>query len=329
MRRLLLPAAMALAACTTIIGPEPSTRADALFDEVWQEFDRHYSFFELKQVDWNTLRAQHRPSASATDAQLFGSLRLLVDALNDPHVVLRTPLGFHQSGRSTTPTYFSSTTVFSNYVTGALMTPSRRMRYGRLAPTIGYVWIANFGGEGWGREIDGILDDLDGIQALVFDVRDNGGGDNTIAMEIAGRFTAVPRLASWFRYRNGPRHSDFTDFIAHELRPRGTPIELPIVVLTNRRVASSGEDFVLMLHALPNATQIGDSTMGASGNPLMREMSNGWSYQLSEWIAYTPDKQPFEEVGLVPSIVVKAIQSDSVARIDRALERAILHLSQP
>jgi C-terminal processing protease CtpA/Prc len=122
---------------------------------------------------------------------------------------------------------------------------------------------------------------------------------------------------------------NLTDHIAYDLEPRGDRFAGRVVVLTDRGVASSSEDFVLMMRAIPGTTIVGDTTMGASGNPLMRELANGWLYQLSEWIAYDLDGQPFEWKGLPPDVVVKATQADFSARVDRALERAIQELSTP
>ena len=54
---------------------------------------------------------------------------------------------------------------------------------------------------------------------------------------------------------------------------------------------------------------------------LVRELANGWTYQLSQWIAYTADHKTFEGVGLAPDIYVKG--SSSISATDAVLERAI------
>jgi C-terminal processing protease CtpA/Prc len=84
---------------------------------------------------------------------------------------------------------------------------------------------------------------------------------------------------------------------------------------------SAAEDFTLAMHSLPTATIVGDTTIGASGGPLVRELANGWTYQLSQWIAYTADHKTFEGIGLPPDIYVKG--SSSISSTDAVLERAI------
>ncbi len=331
-KALALFAACAVAGCTAIVGPEPSTRPDAIYDEIWQEIDRHYSFFALRPVNWDSIGAANRPAPTVSPAQLQTAIRGMLAPLDDPHVTFRTaPEGpvFQSGATRAHPVTFFDMGIVSEYVPSLQTTPSGRMRFGKASPTIGYVRIPNFGGDGWGREIEDVIAGLGAITGLIVDVRSNGGGDNSIAAEIAGRFTSTRHLIGYYRYRNGPRHADLTGFIAHELAPRGDRFAGRVMVLTDRGVASSSEDFVLMMRPIPGTTVIGDTTMGASGNPLMRELPNGWLYQLSEWIYYTPDKQPFEWVGLAPDIVVKATQEDFSARADRVLERAIAELSSP
>jgi C-terminal processing protease CtpA/Prc len=332
MKRTMLLGAVCLASCTAVIGPDASTEPQAIYDVVWQEVDRHYSFFAVRPLNWDSIGAANRPAPNATSVQLQNAIRRLLAPLDDPHVTFRTaPEGpvFQSGSTRANPVTFFDMLAVQRYVPSLQASPSGRMRFGKATASIGYVRVPDFGGAGWGGEIADVLASLGPVTGIIFDVRMNGGGDNSMAMEIAGRFTDTPRLIGFFRYRNGPRHTDLTDFVAHELEPRGDRFDGRVVVLTDRGVASSAEDFVQMMRAIPGTTVIGDTTMGASGNPLMRELPNGWLFQLSEWIAYTPARQLIEWEGLAPDIAVKATQQDFTARIDRVLERAIEELSTP
>jgi carboxyl-terminal processing protease len=332
MKRFALLAAAGLAGCTAVIGPDASTSPEAIYDVVWQEVDRHYSFFAVRPLNWDSIGLANRPAANATPVQLQAAIRRLLAPLDDPHVTFRThPEGpvFQSGSTRAHPVTFFDMIAVQRYVPALQTSPSGRMRFGKATPSIGYVRVPDFGGEGWGREIEDVLASLGQVTGIIFDVRMNGGGDNSMALDIAGRFTDSRRLIGYYRYRNGTRHTDLTDFVAHELEPLGDRFDGRVVVLTDRGVASSAEDFVLMMRAIPGTTVIGDTTMGASGNPLMRELPNGWLFQVSEWIAYTPEREIVEWVGLAPDIAIKATQQDFTARIDRALERAIQELSQP
>lgn len=328
-RRLLTLGALALtAACGRwVVGPERDADPARIFDLVWHDFDAHYSFFELKGIDWDSLYAVYQPQAAraANDNDLFDALSGLLGALEDVHIVLHTGLRTYHYSLPASET-FSPNLVFDRYVRGAEETESGWIRYGRCAAdtTVGYLWISSFTGAGWGAEIDDVLASLGDVRALIIDVRDNGGGDMENAREIAARFADRERTFAYVRYRNGPHHSDFTDYLAQTIAPAGAQhFTGPVVVLTNRAVYSSAEEFVLAMRALPTVTVLGDTTGGASGSPLVRELPNGWTYQISQWIEYTLDRRTFEGVGLAPDTVVLGSRRAIERGYDRALVAAL------
>jgi C-terminal processing protease CtpA/Prc len=94
-------------------------------------------------------------------------------------------------------------------------------------------------------------------------------------------------------------------------------------VLANRHSFSSAEDFVLAMRSIPGVVIVGDTTAGATGGPIVRELANGWTYQLSEWIEYTPDRVPFESIGLAPTIVARTTADDASRGVDAVVERAM------
>lgn len=75
--------------------PTPSGEFAAQFDSLWTTFDREYSYFVHKQIDWHALRNAHRPRAiAAADQNAFiGIVREMLEQLHDLHVTLRDPAG--------------------------------------------------------------------------------------------------------------------------------------------------------------------------------------------------------------------------------------------
>ena len=55
---------------TPMLGPPPSTDHASVFDDVWREFDLHYSFFQLKDIDWTAIGARYRPQALAAKSDV-------------------------------------------------------------------------------------------------------------------------------------------------------------------------------------------------------------------------------------------------------------------
>ncbi|HEX6964398.1 MAG TPA: S41 family peptidase [Gemmatimonadaceae bacterium] len=320
-----------LVACAHwVVGPDPSTSSTAIFDNLWSDFDAHYSFFELKGIDWDSLRTVYRPLAehASDDAELFETLAGMLAELHDVHVSLTGPdESYHWNPPY--PDLFDSTIAFTGYVIDARRSPSGHLHYGRclIDSTVGFIAIPSFTDVGWSGEIDDVLDSLRDVRALIIDVRGNGGGDTQNAIDIASRFADRERTFASVRYRNGPRHSDFTGNIAENIAPGGARrFTGPVVVLTDRQVFSAAEEFVLAMHALPTVTTLGDTTGGGSGNPLVRELPNGWTYQISQWIEYTPDGKTFEGVGLPPDTAIPIFPEDRNRGIDRQLRGAVRRL---
>ena len=330
--RAALVGAIALAACTacvdTLVGPAPASTNGSLFDELWRDVDQHYPYFIYKNINWDSLSTVYRPQALAasSDRDLAAVLSSLLDQLRDAHVSITPNNGMgtlsYISPSALAPTYFSQRTTLAKYVPAASATSGVHVLYGMLSPDVGYLRIPSFTGAGWASEMDEALAGISGAKAVVLDVRENAGGDRTAAVAVAGRFVDSPKTFGYLQFRDGPAHDDFTRKATETVVPAGSQrFAGPVYVLTDRHVFSSAEEFVLAMKVGPQTTVVGDTTGGASGGPVTRELSNGWTYELSQWIEYTPSGAIYEQVGLPPDVVVKATSSD--AGRDAQLERAL------
>lgn len=334
-QRLVAIAAAALSACTSpeLVAPMDSTNNAQIFDALWKEFDVHYSFFEAKGINWDSVGAIFRPQAIAApnDAALARTLSHMLAGLRDRHVSL-APAGLTRSIAYLTTADsgvapFDPGLVDRRYLTGAKCSQGGHVCYGLASPTVGYVRIPTFEGTGWVGELDEALASLRGAVSLIVDVRNNPGGTQQTAIEAAGRFATSSETYAYAKFRNGPKHSDFTSLAPQIVSPAGpTQFRGRVIVLTNRKVYSSGEDFVLATRVFPNVTTMGDTTAGASGRPMTRELPNGWTFQLSTWVQYTADRKFFENIGLAPDVYVAAERSDIVRGADPILDRALATL---
>jgi len=333
-RRFLLGAAALLAtACAdpTLVAPADRSYA-AMFDQLWHETDLTYSMFAVKHVNWDSVGAVFRPRAVAAQSD-FAFARLLSDmlsTLHDRHVTLTPghgamPMTTYSAASDLQPLDFDSTLVERTYLTrrlSAAVTP--HLDVGWLSPSVGYVRIPNFVGGGWDGEMDAALDSLQSASQLVLDLRCNPGGNYELALDVAGRFTEQSRDFGSVRIRNGPKHDDFTDPITETLRPTGRrKFTGTVYLLTNRRVFSSAENVALALRQLPNVIAVGDTTGGASGRPVTRELANGWTYELSTWIEYTIDHKVVEDAGIAPNVVVPRSGNAGVGKRDAVLDRVL------
>ena len=169
-----------------------------------------------------------------------------------------------------------------------------------------------------------------GLKGIIIDVRSNGGGNSRNADIIASRFADKEYFVFKYRYRNGPEHTDFTPWYDYYLQPdSGNTYLKPVAVLSNRRCFSSTEWFLAEMDAIPHATIVGDTSGGGSGNPLIRQLPNGWTFRLSNSQKQLPEGRDFQYTGINPDIPVWISTADSALGIDTILETAIDLIENP
>ncbi len=328
MRRLVaLTLGLLSAGCADLlVGPNAATDPPAMFEQVWRDVDRHYSFFQIKDVNWDSLHTVYggRVGPAASPAYLASTLGSLLIALKDYHATLWTPFGVWQYRGPVGRTWvFNEGVVRDRYVTDWSTPPYGNLRFGHLAPDIGYIWIPTFDGSSFGPDMDLALARLSDVRALVVDVRDNGGGSNRNALDVASRFVTGEHVYAYMRFRSGPAHGDFTAPHAELVHWAGALYTGRAIVLANRGTYSAAEMFVLMMRTVPGVTVVGDSTGGAGGNPLTRELPNGWTYRFSQTVISAPDGTTFEGTGLAPDLWVPGSYAALTEGVDLALDSAL------
>jgi carboxyl-terminal processing protease len=326
-RMLAIAAVVGCAACGAVLGPDKSRAPVALFDQVWNDFDLHYSLFVVKHVNWDSLRTVYRPLAEQAQNEVAaaGVVVQMISSLNDGHVEFRGgPAGSPPRGNVVAPTI-----TYGKYINFAANLPGG-VSYGSASPTIGYIQISTFEGMQVVQDVDAALAALHGKQSVIIDVRNNDGGLLNNATGAASRFAQGRTTAAYVRYRNGPAHTDFTKYLEQQVLPAG-PLQFSgaVYLLTSRNTVSAAELFVLCMHALGHTTVIGDTTSGETGSPFARELQNGWTYRFPESIEYTLAGDSFEDIGLPPDVPVKNTNQQIQAIIDAQLQRAITLASQP
>lgn len=140
---------------------------------------------------------------------------------------------------------------------------------------------------------------------MIFDIRPNNGGDETIAAKFASHFTHSTQTYGYTETRNGPDHDDFDARQEKQLTPSaGTRFLAHAACLIGPRCLSSAEWCTLMMRSCPNVLLIGETTRGGSGFPDTFGLSNGVNYKVSTWIAYTDEIIEIEDNGIEPHVAV-------------------------
>jgi carboxyl-terminal processing protease len=312
--------------------PEPLSLPEAAFEQVWQDFDRNYAGFANGGRNWDSLRTLYRPqvTASTSTSALFGILGGMLVSLRDGHadiyddVTGQSASFYSQYVRQKPGNFVGKSLIQSRYLTESNQV-NPKILAGRIGTDIGFVRITDFADN---ASVYAVIDDVmrqyGSLSGFIVDVRHNGGGSETNAQTIASRFTNQTRTYRFAKLRNGTGRGDFADFSPLQLTPAGiVRFTKPVVLLTNRRTFSAAEDFTLMMRALPNVRQLGDTTFGGVfTRPQATKLSYGWTYRVPSAINCDAQKRPIAG-GIVPNVALRISVADSLAGNDTILEAAI------
>jgi carboxyl-terminal processing protease len=157
---------------------------------------------------------------------------------------------------------------------------------------IGYIFIIRFTSR-TPSEIQQALTELADVDALILDIRGNGGGLLQEAIDVAGVFLGDAVILI-----------EVNKVEEREFRPNSIPTQsdLPLVVLVNGRTASAAE---LVAGAIQDASRgilVGQKTFGKGTIQQIFRLSDSSSVHItaSEWL--TPNRNVIEGVGLTPNI---------------------------
>ncbi len=332
---LLSTAAIIFTGCETLVlGEAEANDPENNFEIFWNDFDQHYSLFNVRGWDWDSIYTVYRPQVTpqTTDEDLWEIQRQMVEYLDDAHTFVYWPGEAFFSGnredRARLNAEFSLPLVLADHLEVIDSSNQEEYYYGSLrGRNIGYIYL---GGVDFENEnfADRLLEGIGQHDAIIIDLRNNGGGNDTDAANFAARFSDREELAFTVQERNGPNHEDFAGKTEYFLRKDG-PVQYtqPVVVLTDGLSVSAAEIMLIYLKALPHVTQIGTTSSGDFSDTSMRRfLPNGWQYQYSIMKFLLPDGTSLDGVGHIPNIEVRNSEESILAGNDLVLERAFQYL---
>ncbi|RKQ95957.1 S41 family peptidase [Maricaulis maris] len=201
--------------------------------------------------------------------------------------------------------------------------PLRRQNFGFarveiLAGNIGYIDLRQFAPIAPAEQTArAALEFVAGTDAVIFDVRQNGGGAPSMVQYLISHFLEPggDTLINTFVSRDYEYPNQLWSLPSH---PAGHRPDVPLYVLTSARTGSAGEAFPYHLQALERATLIGETTYGA-GNPGGTYFTaSGFAIFVSTGSARNPiTGTNWESTGVTPHIATSAD-----AALDTALSQA-------
>ena len=240
-------------------------------------------------------------------------------ASHDKHIIVwYSPTRDANRGRTPTAAEIAEANRFFRYVAYGYDVGAR------LNGNIGYLRLGGFGNM---PEAKGALDAamllVGGTDALIVDLRGNGGGDSDAVTYLLGYFFSKATEVTGAIQRDHGKtvvHRDFTPAAMGGSRY----LDRPVYVLIDKATISGGEMFAYDMQTLHRAVLIGATTAGAAnglGSP---------PYALSDHLSISvPDavlRNPYtgtnwEGVGVMPDVATDS-KSALLAAYERALRAA-------
>ncbi len=180
---------------------------------------------------------------------------------------------------------------------------------------VGYVQLYEFGGLA-GRDVRKDVDELSkkGAQWFILDLRYNGGGLLTQAVDVTGVFQTG--LVTSTAGLNSPKE---------ELTATGpVATRKPMVVLVNGYSASASEIVTGALKDHKRATIIGTKTFGKGLVQSIVDLGNGAALKLTTAVYLTPNGTNINKKGITPDIVAP---DKPKTKPDDALQRALQYIA--
>ena len=278
------------------------------FDALAEIIDTKYCFFKEKNLDWDAITRKYREQIndSMNVLQLFDLCSAMLDELQDGHVNLTSYFSssYYRNWWSDYPQDFNLRTIQQYYLNFDYYQTSG-ISYKILDGNIGYMYYPSFSSGIGELNLDYIMAILYNTDALIIDIRNNGGGLLTNINVLVSRFIDHEITGGYIVHKTGPGHDDFSNPYEFTYKPApefriSWDGHKPVYVLTNRSCFSAANDFVAVMKTLPNVKIVGARTGGGGGLPFSSELPIGWSIRFSASPIYAPDMS-VTEFGIDPS----------------------------
>ena len=302
-----------------------------VFDYLWNQVDQNYTFFDVKGIDWDSVREVYRPKVNndMTNDSLFRVCAAVLNTLRDGHTNLAS--GFDVSHNDSV--YYkmyaekniNTEVVLLNYLTVNHHTTGsfthNAIRDGKVA----YLRYSSFSNSVNGSVLKYLVNYYKSCDGMILDLRQNGGGSMSNVSNLLSIFDNHKQLLYQTQVKSGPGHDAFKDaetvYAADSSLLGKNPYTKPVAVLVDRGSYSATSFFAICTKAFDNVKLFGDYTGGGLGIPNGGMLPNGWVYRFSVTRTLANDGQNYEN-GVPPDVHVILDPACTAQGIDNVIETA-------
>lgn len=201
--------------------------------------------------------------------------------------------------------------------------PDKRKNYGVrsvevLPGNIGYLDLRQFSGFEFGERdqparqaVDSGLQLLSGTNALIIDLRENGGGAPQMVGYLSSAF--VKKDSDIFNTFHGRGRTMSEAPLDWHPQPR---LDTPLFILISGRTASAAEAFAYTMQSAKRAIIVGETSMGAANPGARVDAGNGFNVFVSFASPINPiTKTNWEGRGVKPDVAVASATAPETARL--------------
>jgi retinol-binding protein 3 len=243
---------------------------------------------------------------------------------HDKHVHIEYPFDPSQFGDASQPNP-AQMHQFDQLINSGFLTVRR------LRGNIGYIDFREFSDdEEVGQVIDAAMTFVSHTDALIIDVRKNGGGSPRAAQTLEAYFFDQPQQITSLMIRD-PKTGIVTETQQYTNATVPGPLYLnkPIYLLTSSRTFSCAEQFTYDLHNLKRVTIVGETTGGGANPGAFLSLGNSFGIFVPNGRAYSPiTKTNWEGTGIAPDVATSAADALTRAYVI-ALTAAQPHAKDP
>jgi AcrR family transcriptional regulator len=303
---------------------DPSTKK-AVVDSLADRIEERYVFADVAKTVAKELRARSKKGRydSITSAKAFN------DSLNADLRALAHDLHLRTHYRSEPfPVVDPNSRVPTPEERAQSLADSRRINFGflkveRMPGNVGYVELVQFDGSAEGGAVaQTAMEFLKYTDALIFDLRRNGGGDPNMAVLLLSHlFGEDDRVhINDFFTRTDPVMPQYWTLTT---LPGPRFLDKPVYVLTSKHTGSCAEEFAYDIQQLKRGTLVGETTAGGANPGSMVRLNANFAAFIADGRAVNPvSKANWEGVGVKPDVPVPADDALSTAHV-QAIEGLI------
>ena len=307
-----------------------------VFDYLWNKVDQQYAFFDVKGVDWDSVREVFRPMVNddMDNESLFSVCGAMLNTLQDGHTNLVSSFDVSHNDSVYYRMYAEKNididVVVLNYLTVNYHTTGSFAHNAIRDGHVAYIRYSSFSDAISEDALKYLVDHYKDCDGMILDLRQNGGGSIDNIRLMLSIFDNHEQPLYQTQIKSGPGHDEFrelTTVCATNECILETPYRKPVAVLIDRGSYSATSFFSICTMDYDNIKLFGDYSGGGLGLPNGGALPNGWTYRFSitRTIAldggnYENGVPPQERVILDPAYTAQGIDNVIEAAADWIME---------